>query len=217
MAERELVADRLRELELLDDLRGRPAPFDFAAGLAQDDPPRLLAVRAQSIGDRRTREPRQLAEPPDPQLGEFPAPLGGQDEEIERERLEEERALVVVDDDDLERRRHARGRERGEPAGRRADPRLELGADRTKRPPERRVEPARQPLEAVRLDEGAPRPGDSTAKPASSRRRSTCSHASSAAAGSCSTRTSSGHIASASESRIPARTPSASPPRCRDP
>ena len=50
----------------------------------------------------------------------------------------------------------------------------------------------------------------STARPASSSRRRIRSHSSSAAAGSCSARTSSGQLASASERRIPGRTPASS-------
>ena len=207
--QRELVADRLRKLERLDQLRRRACARARAASSRLSPGPGAPAVRPQSFGDGATRKPGKLAKPLD-----SPAPSAP------RCRCARVRSRSIGsgarnscvrssrDDERLPRR----ARRSPQPARRTsATPRPRARPSRLRplqRPLQRRLEPAVEPLDPAGLEVRAcPARPESTAKPASSSARTIPSHASSAAAGSGSTSCE----RRARRERLPSRMPGCTP------
>src|SRR5439155_1252607 len=153
-AEGQLVADRLGELERLREL-GRWAATAHPRGRpASRQAPGAPAVRPQAFGDGATREPGKLSEPAHPERLQLLVALPLERQQRQRQRREEAPHLLVADDEQLPGSRDGGRRERGEAAPRSADPCVPRRADRGERPPQRRLEPAVEPLDAARLEVG---------------------------------------------------------------
>ena len=150
--ERVRVRDLFREGKRLTDLGGRPARRDAARVLAAGESPCVLAVRPEAIGDRRAREPGELAQAADPHLGHLTTPVGRERKQVERQWLEEERRLPIVHDDHAPLRCDARRCEGCEPPRRGADPRPPPRSHGVERAAERRVEASGEPLDATGLE-----------------------------------------------------------------
>src|SRR5581483_4821826 len=208
--ERQFVRDSLRERERLGELGRRPATAHMRGRSASRQAPGAPAVRPQSFGDGAARKPGKLSQPANSERVELLVALPVERQQRQRERCEEAADLLVADDEQLARLRDRCGGERGEAAPRRSEarvPRRPTAASARRSagssPPYSRSTP--------RVSKYAtPVAAGSTAKPASSSERTTSSHACSAAAGSGSTSTSRGHVASASPRRIRGRTPASS-------
>src|SRR5439155_26792236 len=71
--QRELVANRLRELDPLDDLGRWTARVDPIPRPTARQAPRVPPLRSEPLGDCRAREPSELAERPDAESFELPA------------------------------------------------------------------------------------------------------------------------------------------------
>ena len=198
-----------RELEPLGDLgRRRPRP-DACVALAPRQAPGAPAVRPQSFGDGAARQPGKLSD----LLARRAAPSSSRRSSLERQQRQRQRREELAACG--RRRRPApapagrrRGGERGEPPVGRAGARVPRGADRRERALERRRDAAVEPLDAARVEVEAARLDrlDREAvvlEPRGSRPPTPARPP----AGSCSTSTSSGQVASASPSRMPGRTP----------
>ena len=151
-AQRQLVADRLGELERLRELGRRAAAAHARGRSASRQAPGAPAVRPQSFGDGATREPGKLSKLSHSERFELVVALPLERQQRERQRCEELPHLVVADDEQLPGLRDRGGRERGEPPACRADARIPVRADRGERALQRRVEAAVQPLDPARLE-----------------------------------------------------------------
>ena len=99
--ERELVSDRLGELERLRKL-GRWAATAHARGRsASRQAPGAPAVRPQSFGDGATREPGKLSELSNSERFELFVALPFERQQAERQRREEAPDLFVAHDEQL--------------------------------------------------------------------------------------------------------------------
>src|SRR5207302_5885673 len=147
-----------RELERLDDLSGW-APTAHACRLAASrQAPGAPAVRPQTFGHGATREPSKLSDLLHAELAQLGTAAWIQRHEFERQRREELGQPLVRDDQHLATARDRRGRERSKPPLRSADPRIPARSDGGERTPERRLEPAVEPLDSARLEVDRARP-----------------------------------------------------------
>src|SRR6478735_8727089 len=101
--EGQLVADRLRELEPLGDLRRRPASAYLRRVFTPRQAVGAPAVRPQSFGNGGTRQPGKLSDLLHPELLELLAPPLFERKQCQRERREELLRLLVGDDEGLAR------------------------------------------------------------------------------------------------------------------
>src|SRR5581483_9523163 len=88
-AERQLVADRLRELERLDQRLRRLSRRDPTVSLAPRQAPGAPAVCPQTFGHGAAREPGKLSDRADPELLELLVPVAREREQRQRQRREE--------------------------------------------------------------------------------------------------------------------------------
>src|SRR5205814_2146259 len=151
-AQRQLVPDRLRELERLRKLRRRPAAAHAGGCTASRQAPGAPAVRPQSFGDGATREPGKLSKPAHAERLEVVGALPFERQERQRQRCEELSDLLVANDEQLPRLRDRSGGERGKAPAGRTEPRVPLLPDRRERAPQRGLEPAVELLDAARLE-----------------------------------------------------------------
>ena len=158
--ERQLVADRFRELERLVEGLGRPSRRDPPVLLTSRQAPGAPAVRPQPFGDGAARQPGKLSDRSYSQLFELLVAVALEREQRQRQRREERARAVVGDDQRLPRPRDVRRGERREaPLGRARARASQAEPDRRERPLERRLEPAVEPLDALRLEEDRARLG----------------------------------------------------------
>src|SRR5262249_1147368 len=117
--QRELVADRLRELERGGDGCGRATAAPARGRPPSPQAPGAPGVRPQTFGHGATRQPGKLPQLANPERLELLVAAALEREERERQRREELRQLLVGDDDRLPRPRDRSCGERGEaPSGR---------------------------------------------------------------------------------------------------
>ena len=88
-AQRQLVPDRLRELERLRELRRRAAAAHACGRAASRQAPGAPAVRPQSFGDGATREPGKLSKPAHSERFELVVTLPLERQQRQRQRCEE--------------------------------------------------------------------------------------------------------------------------------
>ena len=185
--------------------RRRPPP---------SEPPCFRAVRTEPIGDRGPGEACQLPQALDAELRKAPPSAPARAGRTSSGSGSRKRC---VSPSSMMRARLAGATVAAASAAKRreaAPTRAPLRPHGVERAPECLPEPAGKPLHAPGSEVDAPRLDrlDCEARPSS--RRSTASHSSSTPAGSCSTSSRLGHVASASESRIPGRTPARRRRRC---
>src|SRR5205814_7056157 len=112
--QRQLVRDRIRELQTLDELARRAAAPNAPPLAAPRQAPGAPAVRPQSFGDGAARKPGKLTQPPNSKLLQLLLRLLLEREQVDGQRREELARLLVRDDEQLPRLRDRRRRERGE-------------------------------------------------------------------------------------------------------
>src|SRR5947209_6318396 len=120
-AQRQLVADRFRKLERLDELSRWAATAHTRGRPTSRQAPGAPAVRPQAFGDGASREPGKLSEPADSECFQFGAALPFERQQRERQRREEVADLLVAHDEDLAAARDGRRCERGEASAGDAD------------------------------------------------------------------------------------------------
>ena len=171
--QRQLVADRFREVEPLDELRRGTAPAHASLRAASRQPPGAPAVRPQSFGDGATRQPGKLSEPLDPELLQLVAAARARARSRSSGSGARKSCVSLVGDDQrLARARDVRRREGGElprrlPTARASQPAPTAASARL----QRRLDAAVEPLDAAgSRSTTQPSSAGSTAKPASSSR-----------------------------------------------
>src|SRR5205807_6228479 len=141
----ELVVDRLRELDRLDDLGGRPPPTRAHGRPTSRQAPGAPAVRPQTFGHGSARQPGKLTESSHSKLTQLAGSLSLERKELERQRAEELGSPLVRYDERLTRPRDARGSKGGEAPLGGAGPRLPARADGGQGALERPPQPAAEP------------------------------------------------------------------------
>ena len=158
--ERQLLADCIRELAASRrDGDAGCRGVNASVLLAPRQAPGAPAVRPQSFGNGATRQPGKLSDRSHSELLELLVALPLEREQGQRQRGEERARAVVGDDQRLPRPRHARRRERREPPLGGPGAGVPRGPDGRERPLERRLEPAVEPLDALRVEERRARLG----------------------------------------------------------
>src|SRR5207248_1854279 len=150
--EGELVADGLRELQPLHDLRRGTACVHTSPLLSPRQAPGAPASRPQSFGNGRARQPGKLTDAAHAELLELLATLLVEGKERQRERREELRRALVGNDQHLPGTRDARRREGGEPAPGSTRAWIPGRADGGECPLERGLETAVETLDPPRLE-----------------------------------------------------------------
>ncbi len=119
--------------------------------------PCLRTVGAEPVGHRGARQPGELAETANAKLGELTAAVVVERQQIEGERLEEERLLAVVDDHGAAGWSDAGGGERGEAAPGGADTGIPFRPGSIESTAEHGAEATGETLDARGVEVGAAR------------------------------------------------------------